>query len=148
MKRILCIGDSMIDKIDIDGVDFQCYGKITAMAMTDDGLFSYFLNQKKYHMIIISFGTIDLILGDNMFSVAENIVKLYNIAKQITNHVIVLSSISRYEQYNIELFFRLGKSVCTTLGNLNEKHFNGIYPNKKGRKRIIKRFKKLIKNPN
>lgn len=149
MSRILCIGDTMIKDLVIVSKnchwEVQCYHNITAMTMADDHLFSFFLNEKKYDIIIFSFGTVDLMLNDSIQNVVNNVLYLYTIAKQITPKVIVMSSIKKFENYNLELFFRIGgQNLCNTLGNLSSKYLNGIYPNSRGRKRIAKRLKKMV----
>lgn len=160
MKHILVIGDRMINNmsfknkltittsteskiIDIKWTKQVCH-MTTAMEMIDTQLLEYFLNKNKYDIIILCFGTIDLGLNDTTMNVLKNVTALVNMAKVKTSHVIVLSSLAQYTDYNLTLFFRFGKSVCSTLQDLEPRHYDGISLSRRGRKRITKRLEKMV----
>lgn len=160
MKQILVIGDRMINNmsfknkltittptdrkiIDIKWSKQVCH-TTTAMEMNDTRLLEYFLGKKTFDIIILCFGTIDLGLNDTTMNVLKNVTALVNTAKNNTKHVILLSSIDKYSDYNLSLFFKYGRNVCSALENLEPRHSEGVHLSRRGRKKVSRRLEKMV----
>ena len=150
MKHVLIIGDNMIDNLRVKSTETTRYQvkvciNTTALEVGESKLFSYLVEKiTTKDWIVICFGTIDLLLGDKMFDVLKNVLYLYTVAKQHTDNVIVMSSLDRFYDYNMEIFMRV-KITCNIISQLEERHFDTRYPNSRGRKKILHAIKKIIR---
>lgn len=151
MKHVLIVGDNMIANLPVRNTENTRYkidlcANTTALEVGESKLFSYLVKKiTTTDWIVICFGNIDLLLGDKMFDVLKNVLYLYTVAKQHTDNVIVMSSLDRFYEYNMEIFMRV-KITCNIIGELEPRHFDTRYPNSRGRRKILHAIKKIIRH--